>query len=675
MPRETWHDCEAIWDETSLTLKNSAIERRWRLENGLLYNVSLRNARTGTEYLVATSDHPSPTPEFPVAQTCRHVTVVAGPWQPEVVGARGLRVTVRAAYDDYDLTTVLMIYPATPAISTQLEIATHVADLGREEVRSAAAGALSGVEAPPTQPTDAVTDVNEQYRVDHIHRVLGIGYLMDHTDNQDNLAHVRRDLLTIAQLREYQGNVFYLENQLTQEGLVFLKEAPLPYARPVPAAKDLTVRGGQLTFTGLGAGDAAVRASYPLTTLVYAGGRAGRIRALQDYQRQLRQLDVERDVIIWHNNWGDRNKDSKMSEAFLLAELEAIAEVGIDQLHPDDGWEKGVTSNSIVPGGRWQNQWADPDFWQPHPERLPRGWAPIVAAAREKGIKLGLWYNVDAYDDYANWEKDVAVLLALHRDWGFSYFKFDAIRFTSKKGEENLLKAMRGVVEGSQGRASILLDATAGIRPGYFQGMPYGFIFLENRYTDWHKYWPHTTMRNLWQLAEFVDPRRLVVEYLNNERNQDKYAGDPLAPGAYSPDYLFATVMFANPLSWFEASCLSAAYKSSLKEIIAAYKPHRAKIARGNIFPIGEEPSGLSWTGFQSQIPGEPEGYMVVFREWTERPAGTFQLAYMAPGRYRFTALAGRGSDFTAEVDDTGAVTVALPEKQSYGFYLYRQER
>jgi alpha-galactosidase len=36
--------------------------------------------------------------------------------------------------------------------------------------------------------------------------------------------------------------------------------------------------------------------------------------------------------------------------------------------------------------------------------------------------------------------------------------------------------------------------------------------------------------------------------------------GDPLAPARYRPDYLFATVMFASPLGWFEVQHLPDAY-------------------------------------------------------------------------------------------------------------------
>ena len=110
---------------------------------------------------------------------------------------------------------------------------------------------------------------------------------------------------------------------------------------------------------------------------------------------------------------------------------------------------------------------------------------------------------------------------------------------------------MATVLRESAGRIVFDLDVTAQLRPGYFGMIGTGPLFVENRYTDWHKYWPHQTLRNLWQLAWWVDPCRLRMEFLNQSRNTEKYADDPLAPSRYAPDTLFATVFFANPLGWF----------------------------------------------------------------------------------------------------------------------------
>ena len=113
------------------------------------------------------------------------------------------------------------------------------------------------------------------------------------------------------------------------------------------------------------------------------------------------------------------------------------------------------------------------------------------------------------------------------------------------------------VTSRSNGNIAFNVDATTDLRGGYFYLNEYGNIFLENRYTDWGNYYPHWTLRNLWQLSEFVPPEKLQIEFLNNTRNLHKYdEEDPLRPSAVPFEYVFAVTMAAQPLAWMEASGL-----------------------------------------------------------------------------------------------------------------------
>lgn len=97
-------------------------------------------------------------------------------------------------------------------------------------------------------------------------------------------------------------------------------------------------------------------------------------------------------------------------------------------------------------------------------------------------------------------------------------------------------------------------DITAEQRMGYLAAREYGTLFVENRYTDFGNYYPHRTLRNLWMLARYVPAQRMLFELLNPARNTERYRADPLAPGRYTADYLFASVMAAQPLLWMELS-------------------------------------------------------------------------------------------------------------------------
>lgn len=102
--------------------------------------------------------------------------------------------------------------------------------------------------------------------------------------------------------------------------------------------------------------------------------------------------------------------------------------------------------------------------------------------------------------------------------------------------------------------------------------MSAGPLFVENRYSDYITYWPHLTLRALWSLSAVMDPIRLRMEVLNPLRNREKYGDDPLAPSAYPAETLFAIVMPANPLGWFEIQNLDPATVAAWKPLVSAWK-------------------------------------------------------------------------------------------------------
>lgn len=65
--------------------------------------------------------------------------------------------------------------------------------------------------------------------------------------------------------------------------------------------------------------------------------------------------------------------------------------------------------------------------------------------------------------------------------------------------------------------------------------------------------------------------------------------------------------------------------KEVLKIMIAEYRKIQKEILSGFILPIGQEPNGTTWTGFQS-IQSDNRGYIIIFRELASSSAGTVQL-------------------------------------------------
>ena len=335
----------------------------------------------------------------------------------------------------------------------------------------------------------------------------------------------------------------------------------------------------------------------------------------------------------------------------------------------DDGWQYGKSPNSTVAKGSFKNIWDNPDYWTPDPDKYPRGLKPVVEKGRELGIEIGLWYNPSIQNDFADWEKDASAIVGLYRKYGIRIFKIDGLGIPSKKAEKNLRRLFDRVLEQTDNAVMFNLDATAGRRGGYHMFNEYGNIFLENRYTDWGNYYPYWTLRNLWMLSKYVPAEKIQVEFLNKWRNDRKYEGDTFAPSVYSFEYVFAVSMAGQPLAWMEASNLPEE-AFDIAPVIKGYRDVSADFHSGVILPIGEEPSGRSWTGFQS-ICSDKEGYVLVYREASERGAA-FVKTWLSEGvKVKFTPVLGYGKAFTAKVDRNGEIRFALPEENSYALYRY----
>src|SRR5690606_21369831 len=127
----------------------------------------------------------------------------------------------------------------------------------------------------------------------------------------------------------------------------------------------------------------------------------------------------------------------------------------------------------------------------------------------------------------------------------------------NKEQEKNVYNMLQGSIDESDGGLQFNMDATAGKRGGYFFFNHFGNTYLENRYTDWGNYYPHLTLRNIWQFAKYVQVQRFQIEWLNKWRNNDMYPqNDPLKPYNVPFEYMFATTMIGQSLAWMEATAL-----------------------------------------------------------------------------------------------------------------------
>jgi len=445
---------------------------------------------------------------------------------------------------------------------------------------------------------------------------------MDDTDRHNELVQKREWLLQRSEKDlALQGNLFIIQESFSKKGKIFVKKSALPHARPTKIEKDLKVqpaeKGWNFFFLS------SINEIDSWEVIDFVGNNRDITKTLHTWQENQRPDTIgHKTPLFLSNTWGDRSRDECISEIFIKQEIDAAVKLGVDIVQIDDGWQKGITSNSTLAtekNGLWEGFWeSDSNFWTANLDRLPNGLKALIDYAHQNEVKIGLWFAPDSYNEFANWEKDTAFIIDTYHKFGVEHFKLDSINAETEIANQNLQRFFTSVNEQSHGNIVFDLDITAGVRPGYFGALQVGPLFVENRYTDWGNYWPHQTLRNLWKLSHWIDPKRLRMEFLNNTRNPQMYEGSPIAPIEYAPSTLFATIMFSNPLGWFEISNLPKEYIEELAPLVKIWKNCREEMFSRHILPIGKEPDGIEYTGFISEPTNGSAGYVLVFREMND---------------------------------------------------------
>ena len=427
------------------------------------------------------------------------------------------------------------------------------------------------------------------------------------------------------------GNVFCINDYNSKDSLMMIKHSPTESSVLNRKGPDFTMQGSlyaTLYGTGIDFND------IPDGKVPYYASAVGVAKTENIYEEMWRYNtafctdDPRGELFIMSNTWGDRSQDMAVCESFMLRELDRAKQMGVDIIQIDDGWESGITANSRrKSGGVWEGFYADDsDFWKVNAERFPNGLEPLLAKAKNLGVEMGLWFGPDSVNDFANYEKDIETLMHFYNTYGIRYFKLDGVKIRNKVGEMRFIKMLTELTNRTKGDMRFNLDVTAEDRFGYMYQSQFGSLFVENRYTDYPNYFPHNTFKNVWCLAHVIPTRRLQMELLNTRRNTEKYEGVLFAPNTYSPDYLFATVMVANPLFWMEMTNLDDDYAECLAKISNVYKTYKKELFESRVIPIGDRPNGMAFSGYACKHIEDQTYNLILFREATTEDTYTFEL-------------------------------------------------
>ncbi len=627
-------DCFGFYDKNTATIHigNSKIEKVLRIHGCSVRTESVRDVLSGFEWsgnslwqrcpIFIEDEKPQITFETEIIEN----SYVMKPHLKAVLCLDGKEGT---AWYEY------LIFPEVAFIYNQ----NFVSKLGNTEIveENIEKTGPTGIECEQNKASSNAQSVNSDV-LDSIplgqrHLNVDSFKLYDKTDYNDML--VERQNATVYVYRSgelsREGNVFCINDYTNENSIMMIKHSPTQSSALNRKSADFTMQGNVyatlygtgIDFTNIPKGKAPYYAS-----AVGVGKTSDIYDEYWRYNTAFCIDDPRQSLFCMSNTWGDRSQDIAVCESFMLGEIDRAHQIGVDIVQIDDGWQLGVTANSRrKSGGVWEGYYADnSNFWSVNYEKFPNGLEPLVKKAKNYGIEMALWFSPDSSNDFVNVDKDIETLMGIYNKYGIRYFKLDGIKIRNKLCEMRFIYLLQELTNRTNGNMRFNLDVTAEDRFGYFYQSQYGSLFVENRYTDFVNYFPHNTFKNVWNLAQVIPTRRLQMELLNTRRNTHKYEGYLFAPNTYKPDYLFATVMVANPLFWMEMTNLDDHDAELLANISGIYINYKAEIFNSRVIPIGKCPNGMTFSGYFCKNMYKKSGNIILFREATNDDTYTFKL-------------------------------------------------
>lgn len=663
-------DCFALYDNEKgiLRVGNSRIEKIMQLKGSFIRTERISDKVSGKEWrsgkplwqrCPALSDTETPSVSFDVTEESDPFGM-----KPHIKAVLTLKGAEGTAYYEYT------VFPEIPFVYSQCFIEKDGGALVSEGTNAAVS--CSGIESQYARSAEGdvicSADTLDCIPLGCVHLEVESVKLYDKTDGNDSLVERQKVPVYKNGRCERTGNIFCINDYPSGVSLMLVKHSPTESSALNRKGADLVMQGaGYAALLGTGIDFS----SLPSGKVPYYASAVGTAKTeeiygeLWRYSTAFSKGDGRGSLFVMSNTWGDRSQDGAVCESFMLKELERAKELHVDIIQIDDGWQSGVTANSVrKKGGVWEGYYKeDSNFWSVNPEKFPRGLKPIVEKAREIGTEIGLWFSPDSSSDFVNVDKDIETILGLHREHGVRYFKLDGIKIRNKLCEMRFIYLLEELTKRSGGEIRFNLDVTAEDRFGYLYQQQYGTLFVENRYTDFTSYFPHNTFKNLWNLASVLPTRRLQMELLNVRRNADKYKNMPFAPDLYSMDYVFAVVIPANPLVWMEMTGLSEDDAALLSKITTAYKPYAPEIFSSRVIPIGNAPNGMTFSGYLCESEDKSVSHLLLFRESTKNSAFTFELPTDASGKKAETLYKSAPAEYIIE---DNKITVTFSEERSF---------
>jgi len=425
--------------------------------------------------------------------------------------------------------------------------------------------------------------------------------------------------------------------EATHGGIALAKESHKCVNQPGVDTGAFVAGAGGIAVTGWGVGRADLRAdewrwAWATWMVGYAlpvgPPRAGRLApvsladarelGLKQFERVRYPVRADLDLYSKANTWGSgldgAASMARAAETEVLAEIDSVAELGLDQLQIDDGWQTG----------RMPGRQAPEREWVVRPDWYPQGWKNVVDRAREKRVALGIWHAARA------------PLAALKHNYDTGHFvgwKLDFANLGQYDGAWSYLAKGRDFVAYTGHRVRVNWDVTENApRFGYFWAGECGNVWLANRKPQQPANVvprPWLMLRELWEISRYLNLNKFELPVQNFAMVNRELSDAHL----HSDTYATALGLGGIPVFFQTTRLLTPAQRTETKALLEVYKRVRGELFASYILPIGDEPSNAGWSGLQWVRPDSGEFYLLVFRErLNAEPNRTLTLRWLAPG-------------------------------------------
>lgn len=676
MNRVDLQAAHATCDGSTLIVSTGHVRRAWRLTNSGLATASLVDETSGTRWV---DREPAVDDRdwyvftlLPAGAKCELVSAELAAVTDDPFTSDRVEAALEFRYPKTGLAVRYRVwaYPDAPGLRTQLALKA-LESFGPEQLPSYVGGSYAERLAFDPRPCARIA---AGYYNDPQHRNRDDTPILRRTQRDGDLAEANGG-------REHYdwASLLGLDRPVDGAGLTLVKESSKCVNQDGIDGGAFILEPDHVRVTGLGMTPflfANARGSGPWLPqdrfrlawanwcLLHPEGETQRQLAVKRFDR-LRFCPVPGvDLQSRANTWGTRDAGAPARSAAaqdnVLKEIDACADLAIDAMAIDDGWQC-PTDGTHPP---------DTD-WRPHPEVYPDGWGPVREAAKHAGVVLDLWIPATV---------DLKHMTRNFDEAGFETFKLDWYGMPHRDAVDTILDRARCLIEHSGHKVRVSWDVTENMpRVGYYLGREFGSLHTSNRRCSPTNqrirhviHQPRLVLRDAWQLARYLNLQQIEVPIVNaaDVRPEDANAQ------TYGDAYLVAASLMGVPLFFQEVHRYDPTARDRIRPLMQKWREHRDELSRGYVFPIGDEPCDAAWFGFQNHRVEDGSGYLLVYRE--KDAAGDSQrlpLHLVEPGTSLRMTDVLTGDAFDTSLDADGAIPIAIDAVPGFRWLRYKPTR